>query len=144
MRQMDNILLEEVDVESLYDENSTENYIDIMADNTPNESWKRIPVPPKLKRLKIFNKITIKALVEKENDITETMEHDVESADVVELFLADPPLVVSSRFTHVRASVCACVRACVRVQLTKLFNIFGSGWDISLKSFGDIPRMFLH
>ena len=38
MRQMDNILLEEVDVESLYDENSTENYIDIMADDTPNDS----------------------------------------------------------------------------------------------------------
>ena len=28
-------------------------------------------------------------------------------------FLADPPLVVSSRFTHVRASVCQCVRASV-------------------------------
>ena len=38
-------------------------------------------------------------------------------------FLADPPLVVSSRFTHVSL----CVRLCVRVQLTKLFNIFGSG-----------------
>ena len=57
-----------------------------MADNTPNESRKRIPVPPKLKRLAFSNKITIKALVEKENDITETREHDVESADVVELF----------------------------------------------------------
>ena len=27
-------------------------------------------------------------------------------------FLADPPLVVSSRFTHVRQSVCVCVRPC--------------------------------
>ena len=43
---------------------------------------------------------------------------------------------VSSTFTHVRPSV--------RRQLTKLFNIFGSGWDIFLKSFGDITRMFLH
>ena len=40
-----------------------------------------------------------------------------------DLFLADPPLVVSSRFTHVHASV----RLSVRPQLTKLFNIFGSG-----------------
>ena len=39
------------------------------------------------------------------------------------IFLADPPLVVSSRFTHVRVSV----RPCVCGQLTKLFNIFGSG-----------------
>ena len=36
----------------------------------------------------------------------------------------------------IRLSVCA--------QLTKLFHIFGSGWDIFLKSFGDIPRMFVH
>ena len=33
---------------------------------------------------------------------------------------------------------------CVSVQLTKLFNIFGSEWDIFLKSFGDIPRMIVH
>ena len=39
-------------------------------------------------------------------------------------FLADPPSRgVSSRFTHVRLSV----RLCVHGQLTKLFNIFGSG-----------------
>ena len=38
--------------------------------------------------------------------------------------LADPPSGwVSSIFTHVHP----CVRACVRVQLTKLFDIFGSG-----------------
>ena len=29
-------------------------------------------------------------------------------------------------------------------QLTKLFNIFASGGHISLKSFGDIPRMIVH
>ena len=40
--------------------------------------------------------------------------------------------------------VCVCVCACVCVQLTKLLNIFGSGWDISLKSFGDIPTIFVH
>ena len=55
-------------------------------------------------------------------------------------FLADPPLVVSSRFTHVRPCVCLSVR----VQLTKLFNILGSGWEIFLKSFGHIPGMFVH
>ena len=56
-------------------------------------------------------------------------------------FLADPPSGgVSSRFTLVRVSV----RPCVCGQLTKLFNIFGSGLDIFLKSSGDIPRMFVH
>ena len=46
-------------------------------------------------------------------------------------FLADPPLIYS----------CVSVRMCVRLQLTKLFNISGSGWDIFLKSFliGDFP-----
>ena len=52
--------------------------------------------------------------------------------------LADPTRGgFNSRFIHVR--VCVCV--CVRPQLTKLFNIFGSGLDIFLKSFGDIPRI---
>ena len=41
------------------------------------------------------------------------------SPNIATILAADPPLVVSSRFTH----VCACVRP----QLTKLFNIFGSG-----------------
>ena len=41
-------------------------------------------------------------------------------------------------------SVSVSVRVCVCGQLTKLFNIFGSGWDIFLKPFGDIPGMFVH
>ena len=55
-------------------------------------------------------------------------------------FLADPLEVGSALYLvlseWVSVSVCA--------QLTKLFNIFGSGWHIFLKSFGDIPRMFVN
>ena len=36
------------------------------------------------------------------------------------------------------------VYVCVCDQLTKLFNIFGSGRDIFLKSFRDNPAMCLH
>ena len=45
----------------------------------------------------------------------------------IKALLADPPLVGSSRYTHVCVCVCVCVCACVCVQLTKLLNIFGSG-----------------
>ena len=41
-------------------------------------------------------------------------------------------------------SVCPSVSSFAFEQLTKLFDIFASGWHIFLKSFGDIPRMFLH
>ena len=68
--------------------------------------------------------------------------------------LASPQTVQDSDFylTHVlvgsaldlHLSVCVSVCVCVCDQLTKLFNIFGSGWDIFLKSFGDIPKMFVH
>ena len=45
------------------------------------------------------------------------------SLKILLYFLADPPSGgVSSRFTHVRLSVCACVRN----QLTKLFDVYGS------------------
>ena len=43
-------------------------------------------------------------------------------------FLADPPSGgISSRFTHVCGCFCVSVFLCVCHQLTKLFNIFGSG-----------------
>ena len=38
-------------------------------------------------------------------------------------FLADPPLVGSA----LHLLMCVCVSVCVCHQLTKLFNIFGSG-----------------
>ena len=47
---------------------------------------------------------------------------------------------VSSTFTPVGPLVPPCVCR----QLTKLFNIFSSRWDIFLKSFGVIPILFLH
>ena len=59
---------------------------------------------------------------------------------LIHIFRWPTSLVVSSRFTHVHVCVCPSIRG----QLTKLFNIFGSGWYIFLKFFGDIPRMFVH
>ena len=53
------------------------------------------------------------------------------------------PLEVGSALDLV-PSVCPSVSSFVFEQLTKLFDIFASGWHIFLKSFGDIPRMFLH
>ena len=58
------------------------------------------------------------------------------------MFLADPPLVGAALDLHLSVCVSVCVSVCG--QLTKLFNIFGSAWDIFLKFFGDIPGMFVH
>ena len=40
-------------------------------------------------------------------------------------------------------SVCLSVHPCMHVQLTKLFNIFGSGWDIFLKFTENIYVVFV-
>ena len=53
-------------------------------------------------------------------------------------FLADPLEVGSALHLILRVCLTDCP------QLTKLFNIFASGWHISLNFFGDISRMFLH